>query len=181
MYPNDPHKTQALLSSGERARLEGNPSSGPGQGQQPPPLHHHHSMHNPVTPQASQPPSSMIPHPGRPSLERAHTFPTPPASASSLATNQGSSYEWTGSNLASNGQGSHSLSIDTGLSHAKSMPTTPATTPPGSNMQNMPSYQSQATYDTAKPYYSSAPPSQPHYVHQQPISQQNMSRYVNHG
>ncbi|KIW03070.1 hypothetical protein, variant 3 [Verruconis gallopava] len=45
-----------------------------------PPLHHHHSISTPM----SQP-HSIAPHPasGRPGLDRAHTFPTPPTSASS--------------------------------------------------------------------------------------------------
>lgn len=181
LLQNDPTKPQAHISPADRARAEANHAARSAQGPPAPALHHHHSMHNPVTPQASQPQSSLIPQAGRPNLERAHTFPTPPASASSLVgtTNQGSSYEWTGSNLANNVQGSHQLSIDTGLSHAKSMPTTPATTPPGSNMQNMPSYQSQATYDTSKPYYSSAPPSQPQYVPPQSVTQQSMPGQTN--
>jgi protein SOK2 len=64
-----------------------------------------------------------------------------------------------------------SLSIDTTLSNARSMPTTPATTPPGSNMQGMQSYQSQSGYDSSKSYYSAAPPSHPHYAPQQPLAQ----------
>ncbi|KAJ8605040.1 hypothetical protein MRB53_041552 [Persea americana] len=56
-------------------------------GSQPPALTHHHSMSNPVGGTMQHPPPhSIAPHPqsGRPGLDRAHTFPTPPASASSL-------------------------------------------------------------------------------------------------
>ncbi|QIW98758.1 hypothetical protein AMS68_004276 [Peltaster fructicola] len=67
-------------------------------GTQPPPLTHHHTMSNPIGP--PQPPHSIAPHPssGRPGLDRAHTFPTPPASASSMMNlgNSGSSYGYGG-------------------------------------------------------------------------------------
>ncbi|RII19297.1 hypothetical protein CUC08_Gglean001962 [Alternaria sp. MG1] len=70
---------------------------------QPPSLHHHHSMSNPIGAAMSQPPHAIQPHPssGRPGIDRAHTFPTPPTSASSIMGmgNQGSSYEWNGSNV----------------------------------------------------------------------------------
>lgn len=103
---------------------------------------------------------------GRPSIDRAHTFPTPPASASSLIgiTSQGNSYDW---NQGMNSGAPHSqpLSIDTSLNNARSVPTTPATTPPGSNMHGMPPYQSQSGYDS-KSYYSAAPPAHPHYASQ---------------
>jgi protein SOK2 len=127
---------------------------------QPPSLHHHHSMGNPVGAAMSQPPHAIQPHPsaGRPGLDRAHTFPTPPTSASSIMGmgNQGSSYEWSASNVQTP-QGSQPLSIDTGL--ARSVPTTPATTPPGAVQQGIP-YGSAQSYDNSRPMYS-GPPSQP--------------------
>lgn len=129
---------------------------------QPPALHHHHSMSTPVGPAMSQAPHAIQPHPasGRPGLDRAHTFPTPPTSASSIMGmgNQGSSYEWSGANVQ-NVPGSQPLSIDTGLSNTRSVPTTPASTPPGSVQQGM-SYQTAQSYDSSRPMYS-APPSQP--------------------
>lgn len=69
------------------------------QGTQPPTLTHHHSMTNPIGASIPQPPHSIAPHPasGRPGLDRAHTFPTPPSNASSLTMgmgNTGSSYEY---------------------------------------------------------------------------------------
>ncbi|KAF1963769.1 apses-domain-containing protein [Byssothecium circinans] len=129
---------------------------------QPPSLHHHHSMTNPVGAAMSQPPHAIQPHPssGRPGLDRAHTFPTPPTSASSIMGmgNQNSSYEWNGGNVQ-NVPGSQPLSIDTGLSSNRSVPTTPASTPPGSVQQGM-GYQTAQGYDSSRPMYS-APPSQP--------------------
>ncbi|KAK8437603.1 apses transcription factor-like protein StuA [Phyllosticta citricarpa] len=132
-------------------------------GSQPPSLHHHHSLSNPsIGAQLQQSPHSIAPHPsaGRPGMDRAHTFPTPPTSASSLIGmgSSGSSYEW-GSSGVSNMQGNQPLSIDTGLSNARSVPTTPATTPPG-NMPNMSQYPTSQGYDSARPMYS-APPNQP--------------------
>jgi protein SOK2 len=128
---------------------------------QPPSLHHHHSMSNPIGAAMSQPPHAIQPHPsaGRPGIDRAHTFPTPPTSASSIMGmgNQGSSYEWSGANVQGT-QGSQPLSIDTGLSNARSVPTTPATTPPGAVQQGI-SYSSAQNYDNSRPMYS-APPSQ---------------------
>jgi protein SOK2 len=129
---------------------------------QPPSLHHHHSMSNPIGAAMSQPPHAIQPHPsaGRPGLDRAHTFPTPPTSASSIMGmgNQGNSYEWSNANVQTP-QGSQPLSIDTGLSNARSVPTTPATTPPGAVQQGMP-YGSAPSYDNARPMYS-GPPAQP--------------------
>ncbi|KAF2124197.1 apses-domain-containing protein [Dothidotthia symphoricarpi CBS 119687] len=135
---------------------------------QPPSLHHHHSMSNPVGGAMSQPPHAIQPHPssGRPSIDRAHTFPTPPTSASSIMGmgNQGSSYEWNGNNVQ-NTPGSQPLSIDTGLSNARSVPTTPASTPPGVVQQGI-SYPSGQSFDGSRPMYS-APPSQPGQYHTQ--------------
>jgi protein SOK2 len=131
---------------------------------QPPSLHHHHSMSNPVGAAMSQPPHAIQPHPssGRPGIDRAHTFPTPPTSASSIMGmgNQGSSYEsWSGANVP-NAQGNQPLSIDTtGINNRGSVPTPPASTPPGSMQQGM-AYQTAPGYDNSRPMYS-APPSQP--------------------
>lgn len=138
---------------------------------QPPSLHHHHSMSNPIGAAMSQPPHAIQPHPssGRPGIDRAHTFPTPPTSASSIMGmgNQGSSYEWNGSNVQ-NAQSGQPLSIDTGLSNTRSVPTTPASTPPGAVQQGM-SYASGQSFDGSRPLYS-GPPSQPgQYAQGQPM------------
>jgi enhanced filamentous growth protein 1 len=147
------------------------------QGPQPPSLTHHHSMSNPIGANMPQPPHSIAPHPasGRPGLDRAHTFPTPPTSASSIMGmgNSGSSYEWGGAPVSS--MPNHQpLSIDTGLSNARSVPTTPATTPPGNSMpQGVPTYQTSQTYDSSRQLYT-APPQPSQYD-----SQPGIARYVN--
>lgn len=165
------NQTRASVGSAAMAAVDRNRRPDPMQTQrylsgpttsQPPSLHHHHSMSNPIGGAMSQPPHAIQPHPsaGRPGLDRAHTFPTPPTSASSIMGmgNQGSSYEWNGANVQ-NAPGSQPLSIDTGLSNNRSVPTTPATTPPGAVQPGM-SYGSTQSYDNSRPMYS-APPSQP--------------------
>ncbi|SLM40030.1 apses transcription factor [Lasallia pustulata] len=91
--------------------------------------------------------------------------------------NQGSSYEWGGQSIGGSVQGTQPLSIDTGLSNARSMPTTPATTPPGNSMQTMQPYQNQQAYDNSRPMYSAPPPQQSHYPPPQNVAQQNMARF----
>lgn len=93
----------------------------------------------------------------RPTLERAHTFPTPPTSASSVMGNMGPSegFQWTQQQGMGSGQQANTISIDTGLSNARSMPNTPATTPPGANMQNMQPYPAGSqSYDGSKQLYN---------------------------
>jgi protein SOK2 len=165
-HPANSNRTNMVVQDSQQRRLEGGQSSRSSQGPQAPALHHHHSMHTPATSHLSQPPAPSIPPQGsgRPGLDRAHTFPTPPTSASSLIgiSNQPSSYDWNGQNMGSNVQPApQPLSTD-----ARSMPTTPATTPPGSNLQGMPS--SYPNYENSKSYYSAAPPAQTQYATQQP-------------
>jgi enhanced filamentous growth protein 1 len=69
-------------------------------------------------------------------------------------------FQWGGSQGMSGAQGTNPMSIDTGLSNARSMPTTPATTPPGSTIQNMQQYPAGSQpYDNSRQMYS-APPTQ---------------------
>ncbi|TKA56789.1 Cell pattern formation-associated protein stuA [Cryomyces minteri] len=144
------------------------------QASQPPSLHHHHSMSTPGAPHVSQPPHSAALHPasGRPGLDRAHTFPTPPTSASSLIGmgNSGGSYEWGPAPSAV--QSGQPLSIDTGLSNARSVPTTPATTPPGNSIQSMQQYHTTQGYDNSRQMYTAAPSQQGQYS-----SHASMPRY----
>lgn len=147
-----------------------------GPGSQTPSLHHHHSMTTPVGSHVSQPPHSIAPHPGaRPTLDRAHTFPTPPTSASSGVgmNSQGSSYDTWGQNIGGGVQSTQPLAIDT---HAHSTPNTPATTPPGPAMQSMQPYPSQQPYDSSRPMYSSATTQQAQYAPQQGVQPQGMGR-----
>ncbi|KAL1967817.1 hypothetical protein VTN77DRAFT_2506 [Rasamsonia byssochlamydoides] len=179
-HPTNTSRTSMVVQDSQQRRLEGPQTARSSQGPQAPTLHHHHSMHTPVSSHLSQPPAPSIPPQpsSRPGLDRANTFPTPPTSASSLIlSNQGSTYEWGGQNISSGVQGSQQLSIDTGLSNARSMPATPATTPPGSNLQGLQSYPSQTGYDSSKPYYSTAPQSQTQYAPQQSLTQPSMASY----
>ncbi|KAH0258384.1 apses-domain-containing protein, partial [Aureobasidium melanogenum] len=126
---------------------------------QPPAMPQAHSMGIP------QPPHSLAPQPngGRPGLDRAHTFPTPPTSASSMMGigNSEGSYQWSNqppSTMQQQQPTQQPLAIDTNMSN-RSVPTTPATTPPGSAMHSMPPYQTSQGYDNGRQLYSA--PSQP--------------------
>ena len=167
-HPTNQSRTNAVMAAADRRRLETSKAQGGGvahPGAQPPSLHHHHSMGSSIN---SQQPHSIAPHPGagRPGLDRAHTFPTPPTSASSTSiglSNQGS-YGWEGQSMPGSAQ---PLMLD---SHPHSTPATPATTPPGASMPTLQPYQSHQSYDNARPMYSSAAPQQTQYAtqHQQP-------------
>jgi enhanced filamentous growth protein 1 len=157
-----------VVAATERRRMDSIDSSRPLQSGQPAPgLHHHHSMQGNVGGQAPPTPHSIAPHPNsaRPGIDRAHTFPTPPTSASSILGigNQGSSYEWGSQNLPNGVNGAQPLSIETAL-NARSMPTTPATTPPSNTTQNMQGYQGQPGYE--KNPYNTTPGSQAGYSQQ---------------
>ncbi|KAJ5591717.1 uncharacterized protein N7459_002086 [Penicillium hispanicum] len=177
-HPANQTRTNMVVQESQQRRLEG-PPTGPQRtptAPQPSSLHHH-AMQTPMSSHMSQAPS-MGGGP-RPGMDRANTFPTPPASASSLmgVTNQGSSYEWGSQGMGSGVPHTQPLSIDTTLSNQRSMPTTPATTPPGNSMQGMPPYQTQSGYDSSKPYYSAAPQSHSQYAPQTPMTQSGLSSY----
>lgn len=160
-HPTNQSRTSAVIAQQDRRRQAdqklqqgGIPST-----TQPASLTHHHSMNSTV---GNQQPASIAPSPsaGRPSLDRAHTFPTPPTSASGTMTGIGSgsgSYDWTGGSMSSSVQGGQNMGME---SHAHSTPATPATTPPGA-LPNLQPYQSQQSiYPT---HSSSQYPSQhPH-------------------
>lgn len=162
-HPANQNRTNQVLSAQAERR---NKQEGMRSGQPPPGLpsiqqHHHHSMSLPG-PAATLPShsSSM----GRPSIDRAHTFPTPPTSASSVMGPMGSASEnfsWNQQGM-SNGQNSQ-ISIDTSLSNnVRSLPNTPATTPPGGptlqSMQNYPPVSQ--SYDSSRQMYQQGPPPQ---------------------
>ena len=95
--------------------------------------HHRHSMNNPI--------GGYL---GRPDINQAHTFPTPLTSASSITGKIESSdekFQTRPQEGIREDQGSKLPSIDTGLSNAHSIPTTPATTPPGTQIQSIQQYQ----------------------------------------
>lgn len=181
-HPTNQTRTNAVMAAAERRKQEQTQmrnTQAPGL----PSLHqhHHHSMNNSIGGHLPGPQHSIAPHPsvGRPGLDRAHTFPTPPTSASGVMGNMSNSdgnFQW-GPQGMNNVQGTNPLSIDTGLSNARSMPTTPATTPPGTSIQSMQQYQQGAqSYDTSRQMYSAPPPQQNAYPQSAP-DQQNMARY----
>lgn len=183
-HPTNQTRTNAVMAAAERRKLEQNQMRTP----QAPGLpslhqHHHHSM-NPAVGGGHLPGSqhSLTPHAGvgRPGIDRAHTFPTPPTSASSVMGGMGSSdgnFQWGPQANIGSVQGTNPLSIDTGLSNARSMPTTPATTPPGAQIQSMQQYQQASQpYDASRQMYSAPPPQQNAYPQSTP-SQQSMAPY----
>lgn len=96
---------------------------------------------------------------GRPGIDRAHTFPTPPTSGGMPPHGQG--YDYMPNGVSS----SQPLSLDTGANNnARSMPTTPATTPPGQTVQTMPPYSGHQSYDNKQHYYATTPSSQTGYA-----------------
>lgn len=175
-HPSNQNRAGAAMNAVDRRRADQR-YIGAAQTSQAPPLQQHHSMSNPVGSQISQPQHSIAPHPnsaGRPGLDRAHTFPTPPTSASSLIgmSGQGGSYAEWGSTGVANMQGNQQLSIDTGLSNARSVPTTPASTPPGT-LQSMQPYQTSQAYDGSRQMYTAPAPQSAQYGSQS----QSMMRY----
>ncbi len=189
-HPTNSSRTNAVMAAAERRKLETKSQQGSmlaAPGSQPPSLHHHHSMNSSSSPHGSQAPHSIAPHPGagRPGLDRAHTFPTPPTSASSGMGmgGQGNSYDWGGQSINNSVQSGQPLAIDT---HPHSTPNTPATTPPGGPMQPMQSYQGQQPYDNTRPMYSApaAPPgqysSQPNGQHPSDLTRTQHNNYLKH-
>ncbi len=178
-HPTNSIRTNAVMAAAERRKIVDVPKQPQGllgpPGSQHPSLHHHHSMSTPVGSHIS-PPHSIAPHPGsRPVLDRAHTFPTPPTSASSGVGmgNQGGSYDSWGQGMGSGVQSSQPLAIDT---HAHSTPSTPIATPPGQNLQTMQPYPAQQQYDHSRPMYSSATSQQPQYAPQPTVQSQGVGR-----
>jgi protein SOK2 len=185
LYPLFVHNIGALLyhpSNNARQSISGATSLVPGDRRRPDDY-----MRAPVSQAPSMPHAHSMAmshsNAGRPNLDRAHTFPTPPTSASSIMGigSSESSYQWSGqppSTMQQQPQQAQqqpppqqSLAIDTNMSNARSVPTTPATTPPGSAMHSMPPYQTSQAYDGGRPLYSApAQPSQyaPRYGQLQP-------------
>lgn len=144
-HPTNQSRTNAVMAAAERRKQD---QSQMRHAQQPslPSMQH------------QQPPH----HLARPALDRPHAFPTPPTSASSVLgamNNQDAALPWGSSNMAS---AASNMPMDGNLAHPRSMPTTPATTPPGSAMQSMPNYPSNgATYDHTRTHMYSAAPAPP--------------------
>jgi hypothetical protein len=67
------------------------------------------------------------------------------------------SFQWSSQGGMGSVQDTNPLSIDTGLSNARSMPTTPATTPPGTSIQSMQQYQQEMSFNPMDPGFSGMP------------------------
>ncbi|CAK7198730.1 hypothetical protein SEUCBS139899_001394 [Sporothrix eucalyptigena] len=182
-HPTNQNRAQQVMAAAERRKQGDNPMRS---GQPPAPglpsLQHHSTMALPGPQQTLPSHANMATPNARPPLDRAHTFPTPPTSASSvmgggMSASEPFSWPQQGVNGA---QGANTMSIDTSLSNARSMPATPATTPPGPPMHAMQQYPpTTQAYDASRPMYhhqTPAPASQhtpsqqhtPHHSQQQP-------------
>ncbi|KAI0554550.1 apses-domain-containing protein [Xylaria curta] len=165
-HPTNQNRTNQVMAAAERRKQEvsqmrNGPAPGPGPVSGPSPPggvlpslqqhQHHHHMGLPGPQPLPSHGSS-----GRPSIDRAHTFPTPPTSASSVMGNMGAADNYWGQPGMNGAQGTNSMSIDTNLSNAaRSMPATPATTPPGNTLHSMQSYpQATQPYDNGRGVYS---------------------------
>ncbi|KAL8938858.1 MAG: hypothetical protein Q9216_003674 [Gyalolechia sp. 2 TL-2023] len=170
-HPTNANRTSAVMAAADRRKMDGSKSGAVGApGSQAPSLHHHHSM---ASSHVAQSPHSIAPHPGtgRPSLDRAHTFPTPPTSASSGIgmSSQSNPYDYMGGAA----QGPQSI-VE---SHPHSTPNTPASTPPGHTMSNLQTYPSQQPYDAVKSMYTTSATQQGQYAPQQSMQSNSMARY----
>lgn len=180
-HPANTHRTNAVMAAAQRRqqdsaamqpqnRLQGRNPSELVPSSQPPPMHHHHPMQHSLLPThpnlAPHPPQNQLTRPG---LERSLSFPTPPSSSSSgLSVGNSDGQFWNGNMVSSvGGAGGQPLAIDT-VMNSRSMPTTPATTPPGGTLQQL-----QQQYPAPPPLYPSGPPP----MSQHSIAQQNMQRY----
>lgn len=116
---------------------------------------HHHALALPgPQPQLHPPPM------GRPPMERSHSLiPSPPASATVMNDMNGpNGFQWSQQGMT-NGQGSNGITIDTSLTNnGRSMPNTPATTPPGAAIQPMSYPQVSQSYDNSRQMYQTSAP-----------------------
>ncbi|KAL7793602.1 hypothetical protein V8C37DRAFT_409576 [Trichoderma ceciliae] len=151
----NPGRTSQVMTAADRQRRESVPMRNP-----PPPGLPSIGQHHPLALPGPQQSLSSQSTASRPPLDRALTFPTPPTSASSVMGSMATSEGFNWPNQGMNGsQGGNSMTMDGGLNSARSMPNTPAATPPGS-IQSMQSYSSAAQgYDNQRQMYN-APPSQ---------------------
>lgn len=102
----------------------------------------------------------------RPGLDRAHTFPTPPTSASSVLNSSSSPYDWTSSGMSAGTHAVQPLAAEIGLGSTRSMPSTPATTPSANslhhNHSHMRAYAGQQSYDASRSLHATSAPAE-HY------------------
>lgn len=163
-HPTNSSRTNAVMAAADRRRLDNTKQPGGmvgPTGPQPPSLTHHHTMNSSAV--GSQPPGSVGSQSaaGRPGIDRAHTFPTPPTSASGQVGmgSQGSPYDgWPSGGMGAAVQGQQFES------HTQSTPATPATTPPGSSLPSLQPYQAHQSYDVSRPMYPASTAQQSQYA-----------------
>ncbi|RKF73710.1 Cell pattern formation-associated protein STUA [Golovinomyces cichoracearum] len=151
-HPTNSNRTNSVIAASERRKQEQNQmrNSSTSHGFPSFNQHHHHSMGTGLNANqiSNNQHHSVTPHPqwSRSSIDRVQNFPTPPTSASSLmgsVSNSEGNFQWGQSQGGiGNIPNTASLSIETGLNASRSMPTTPASTPPGTSIQNI-QYQQQ--------------------------------------
>lgn len=157
-HPTNQTRTSQVMAAAERRKQEQQQSQmrNAQQGGGALPSLHHHSMGL----GGPQPQLASHANMGRPSMDRAHTFPTPPTSASSVLTSMGAqdNYQQWPQQGMNGGQQANPMSIDTGLSNAaRSMPATPATTPPGTSLHSMQTYPpASQPYDNSRSLYNAS-------------------------
>ncbi|KAF8447088.1 hypothetical protein BDZ91DRAFT_116883 [Kalaharituber pfeilii] len=163
-HPTNTSRTNAVMAAANRKFeppvIRRNPSELVPSSQHPP-LHAMSSIGH------ISPHSTLAPHPQmRPEMSRAITFPTPPSSASDNPY-------WGQSGMMPN-SGTQPLAIDTVINSSRSMPTTPATTPPGNPLGQLQQYPGNNFNEPrSSPLYGS----QPQNISQNNVSQQNMNRF----
>jgi protein SOK2 len=102
---------------------------------------HQQGQHQPMGLPGTQPSLPSHGNVGRPPIDRAHTFPTPPTNTPGVLGSMGSSDSFNWQSQGMNGpQGTHPVHGYSGFRSPRSLPFLLATTPPGHSMQNMQSY-----------------------------------------
>jgi protein SOK2 len=149
-HPTNQNRTSQVMAAAERRKQEqqsqsirtspgGLPSIAHPQSQ--PPL----SLGG-MPPHQPSLPSNNVP---RPSLDRAHTFPTPPTSASGGMGSVGSSEAFNWQSQVNGSQGANGINPMDAAS--RSMPNTPATTPP---TLSYPGSNASQSYESHRPMYN---------------------------
>lgn len=140
-HPTNQSRTSQVMAAAERRKQDQtNPIRTPSSHGLPS-IHQQQPAMAQVPPQTTLPSHSSL---GRPGLERAHTFPTPPTSASSIMNGMGASegFNWQGQGM--NGQ--------------------QATTPPGNGLQSLQQSYSQGAhgYDSQRQMYGASTQQSPY-------------------
>lgn len=142
-HPTNQNRTSQVMAAHQQDRRRSDKlQGGVPSAQQTPSLTHHPSINSSSGGQQS---ASIAPNPapGRPGLDRASTFPTPPTSASGTIHSMGpghGSYDWTNGNMGGNVPTGQAMGLD---NHPHSTPATPAPSPPNSALPSLQRYQSQ--------------------------------------